>query len=665
LKRRRRLKALPAALALLALAAGTTPARAVDLEGGRSVRHLRIEGNEAFSDGRLKSLLRTRGRSLTHFWRSHPYRPDFIRFDQATLLQYYRRWGYMDARSDSVSVDPVSKGSQDVDVTFHLVEGPRAVVDAVELIGVDSTAAAEIRKKLTLRKGDFFDAVKLESDRQRIEDRYANLGYAAVSVRDSLEIDSARVRILHRVRPGLRARVGTVTVEGNRETRQDFVVRELLLHRGDWLARERLAASQQRIYDSGYYTDVQFERGPIDSTTHVAALFVTVRERKLAWVDLGLGYGTLDKLRITTEWGNRNLFHTGMRFSISGKTGVHFRSHPLRAILGDKRADISLSQPWFLHTRTRATLGAYAEQTTPLRPGDLPKYRAAGGTFTLQRDLWRHTRGAVSLENRYVISDSSSADSALVALGAISSKERYTTNRVTTVLERDSRTDIFDPKGGSDVLASVEVAGGALQGNTQLVKTTTQGSVYLHVRGRATLAMRVRAGYVWPFGRESGTSGGGVQGLDFIPLVDRFRTGGATTVRGYFENDLGTRTYTVEAAPDSFVTVTSTRGGEVLLLGSVELRFPVGWIVSGALFLDAGNVWDKASDLTLRRVFSPLAPGAGYQDMRYSFGGGLRFKSPVGPIRVDYGYKLRSTREDQRDLNPRRGAFHFSLGQAF
>lgn len=656
MKRRRLAEALPTALVLLALTAAPPPARGVALEGGRSVRHLEIEGNRDFSDKTLKSLLRTRGRSRTRFWRSHPYRSDFIRFDQATLVQFYRRRGYFEARAESVSVVPVPKSETAVDVTFLVYEGPRAVVDTVMFEGVDSMAEAEIRKKLALHSGEPFDAVKLESDRLQVEKRYADLGYAAISVRDSLEVDSTRVGIRYLVDTGLRAKVGAVSVEGNRETREDFVTRELLLHRDDWLSRDKLASSQQRIYDSGYYTDVQFERGPIDSVTSRADLFVTVRERKLSWVDVGVGYGTLDQLRLTSEWGNRNLFHTGMRFSVSGKTGVRFRSHPLRAILGDKRGDVALSQPWFFHTRTQATLGGYAEQTTNPDLGALPPYRAVGGTFTLRRDLWRHTHAAVSLENRYVFSDTASRDTTLIRIGAIAAKERYTTNRVTTTLERDTRTDIFNPKGGTDLLASVQVAGGALQGNSQFVKTTALGSVYFPLEGKAILAIRFQSGYIWPFGEEA--SGPGIQGLDFIPLVDRFRTGGATTVRGYFENDLGSRKLEED-------DVRRRRGGEVFLLGSIEYRFPLAWIVGAALFLDAGNVWDKPSDLTARRVWSPLAPGAGYQDMRYSVGGGLRFNSPVGPIRFDYGYKLRSTREDQPDLNPRRGAFHFSLGQAF
>ncbi|HEY7727971.1 MAG TPA: POTRA domain-containing protein, partial [Candidatus Eisenbacteria bacterium] len=605
MRRRRLPRVLSTALALLALATGHEETRAVELEGGRSVRRIEIEGNEAFSDRALRSLLRTRGRSFLHFWRSHPYRPDFIRFDQATLVQFYRRRGYLAVRLDSVSVRPLRGSLRNVDVAFHLYEGPRAIVVSVAFEGVDSLAWEELRRNLVLREGDPFDAVKLESDRQRVENRYANLGYAAVSVRDSLDVDSTRVGIRYLVRGGPRAVVGAVRVEGNRDTRTGFVKRELLLKPGDWLSRDRLATSQQHIYDSGYYTDVQFERGPIDSASHRADLFVSVRERKLAWVDLGLGYGTLDQLRVTSGWGDRNLFHTGMRLSITGKTGVHFRTHPLRAILHDKRGDVALSQPWFLRTRTLATLGGYAEETTPVTLGDLPPYRAVGGTFTLRRDLWRHTRGSLSLENRYVISDTASSDTALIAIGAISAKQRYTTNRVTSTLERDTRSDIFDPKAGSDLLGSIEVAGGALQGNSQFVKTNALGSVYLPARGAATLAVRARAGYIWPFGQREGP---GIQGLDLIPVVERFRTGGATTVRGYFESDLGSRK--LKPKPDE------VRGGEVLLLGSVELRFPLAWIVSGALFLDAGNVWDKPSDLTLRRVCSPLAPGAGYQDMR-------------------------------------------------
>ena len=106
-------------------------------------------------------------------------------------------------------------------------------------------------------------------------------------------------------------------------------------------------------------------------------------------------------------------------------------------------------------------------------------------------------------------------------------------------------------------------------------------------------------------------------------------------------------------------------GGEVLLLGSAEARFPLFWIVGGAVFLDAGNVWERPRDVTLRRVFTVLGRGAGYSDMRYSVGAGIRIGTPVGPVRFDYGWKLRHAKPEEHDLSSTRGTFHFSLGQAF
>jgi len=133
------------------------------------------------------------------------------------------------------------------------------------------------------------------------------------------------------------------------------------------------------------------------------------------------------------------------------------------------------------------------------------------------------------------------------------------------------------------------------------------------------------------------------------------------TAMGYFENEIGSRFLYV----DSLGQHREIRGGEVLLLGTIEARFPLFWILGGAVFTDAGNVWDRTQNVTLRRVFTVTGPGAGYSDMRYSAGAGIRIRTPVGPVRFDYGWKLRRAKTEERDLSSSRGAFHFSLGQAF
>jgi outer membrane protein insertion porin family len=641
-------------------AAGQRPPS--ELEQTRQVRRLEIHGNRAFSSRRLRGFLRTRGESFWHPWRHTPYRSDFLRFDRSTLQSFYRRRGYLSALVDSVRTDPVKGKDAKVDVDFFITEGPLSRLTGLGLIGTAPLAEVEVRKALKQKPGDPADITRMELDRQAVEDHYANLGYASVQVTDSVEVDSTRVRVVYRVVPGVVAVLGRVGVEGQHVTSRHVVTREVTVHTGDILSRKKLADSQQRIYDTGLYSDVVFERGDIDSVTHATDLHLTVRERKMAWVDAGLGYGTLDQLRLTSEWGHRNIGREGIRFTVTGRTGVVMR--PLLPAsrwnnwkLGNRRVDASLSQPWTLGLRMQSALTGYAEQVVRTHTTTDPQallqnpLKAYGAALSFRRDLSLFTHGTVSFEHRHVISDSSQLP---LALGVES--RSYTTRRVGLSVDRDTRVDPFDPKGGSDLIGNTAVAGGVLKGSARFLKFSGSASKYIPLRRRLVLAMRVQSGYVNPFGHY-GARSDTLHELDLIPLEDRFVTGGASSVRGYFENEIGFRKIT----PDS----SGLRGGEVLFQGTVEARFPLIWILSGAAFVDAGNVWERPEDITLRRVFTVTGPGAGYSDMRWSVGGGIRIGTPVGPVRFDYGWKLRRAKPSEPDLSSPRGTFHFSLGQAF
>jgi len=641
-------------------AAFSSAQKPLEFEKTREVHRVEIRGNRAFSTRKLRGFLRTRGESFWRPWRHSPYRSDFLRFDGAALQSYYRRRGYLSAEVDSIQTQPVPGSDTKVDVSFYLTEGPLSRLSGVAIEGTAPLPEPEVRKVLKQKSGDPVDIAKMELDRLAIEDHYADLGYAAVLVRDSLEVDSARVNVVYRIEPGVVALMGKVEVEGQRKTRGRVVTRELTVHSGDVLSRKKLADSQQRIYDTGLYSDVVFERGDIDSVTHVADLHLTVRERKMAWVDAGLGYGTLDQLRLTSEWGHRNIGREGIRFIATGRMGVIVK--PILPVsewkqwkLGNRRLDVSVSQPWILGTRTQTTLGGYAEQVVQTQTGDrrfleIP-LKAYGAALAFRRDLSLVTRGTLSFEHRHVISDSAS-----LPLAAGVASKSYTTRRVGLSVERDTRVDPFDPKGGSDLIGNMAVAGGVLSGSARFTKFSGSVTTYRPIRHRYTLALRFQGGYVNPFGHY-GARSDTLHELDLIPLEDRFETGGASSVRGYFENEIGYRRVTPDSA--------ALRGGEVLLLASVEARFPLFWILRGAVFMDAGNVWERPQDITLQRLFTVVGPGAGYSDMRYSVGGGIRIGTPVGPIRFDYGWKLRRSKPEERDLSATRGTFHFSLGQAF
>ena len=136
-------------------------------------------------------------------------------------------------------------------------------------------------------------------------------------------------------------------------------------------------------------------------------------------------------------------------------------------------------------------------------------------------------------------------------------------------------------------------------------------------------------------------------------------------MRGYFENELGTREVSVTDTAGVVSIVRDARGGQVVVLVSAELRFSLPWIFAGAVFFDGGNVWERPEDMKMKKILS-FAGGAGYNDMRYSAGLGLRIGTPVGPIRADYGWKIRSDRSPQEpDLSSPQGEFHFSLGHPY
>lgn len=645
-----------AALSIGAALAIVPPASAqvLPLDVDRHVGKVEIHGNEHYGSRTLKGLLRTRGGSFWRPWRENPYRPDFVRFDRATLQDFYRRHGYLEAAVDSVSVLAAGSGSK-VDVHFYLTEGPRARVGTVRFEGAGPIPEENLRKALVLKEGDPFEVPREDLSRQAVENQYAEQGYVGAAVRDSLEIEGARVGIVFRIQAGSQAVLDSVEVEGTHVTRPLFVTREVTLREGEIVARSKLLQSQQRIYDSGFYSDVQFDRTPIDSVTHATDLIVSVRERKMGWIDAGIGYGTVDQLRLTSQLGQRNLWRDGVRLVATGRLGFKVLRNPLRGRLGDRRLDVGLSRPWIFAIRMNTAIGVYAENIAK-KSGQYPiPFRAYGATASLGYDIFRHTRALLSLENQYVVSDSS-AQQTLIGQG----RERYTTNRFVVTADRDTRQNVFDPHAGSDLLGTAEFVGGVFQGNAEFFKFTGTASRYVPLGPRATLALRFRAGGIIPQGAGPSQSAvAGLTPLNLIPVIDRYETGGATTVRGYRENDIGSRAH---AEGDTLVY--SWLGGRTLLLANAEFRFKIAWIVGGALFADGGNVWANPGDMKLRNILS-LSNGAGYNDMRYSVGAGLRFGTPIGPVRLDYGWKLRIARADQPDPTNDPGEFHFSVGQAY
>ncbi len=649
---------------LLALAAPGAARAQGDLDLERSVRRVEIHGNAAFGGGTLKKLLRTHARGGFPFYRKRPLRLDYIRFDRLTLQDYYRRHGFLSARVDSVPIRYNQKGDE-AEVHFYLTEGPRARVEAVRFHGTGPIPESRLRRVLELREGDPLDIPKQDLSREAVHNEYAEQGYVAAVVRDSLEVEDTRVRIVYRIEPGPAVVLDTVRVDGTASTKPKFVSREVTIKHGELMRRSKLLRSQQRIYDTGFYSDVRFDRSGIDSARSAADLLVDVRERKMGWIDLGVGYGTVDQLRLTSQVGQRNLWRDGVRIVATGLLGVRVRRaanldrsfpylelHPKAMHLGDSRIDVALTRPWNFGVRVAATAGVYAEHILPTVSGEneFRPYRAYGGSGALAFDFSPFTHSRLSFEHRNVVSDTTGLFS--------TSGESYTINRLVGSLERDTRDNPFDPRRGSDIVGVSSYNGGALSGTAQFLKHVGTVTAFLPVDRVTTAAFRFRAGLINPQAGERSVPGSSGSAINLVPPEERFYVGGASSIRGYGENELGTR-FQSDVLPPLRI------GGRALLLVNAELRRRLLGPFGMEAFFDGGNVWERPADIHPRNILS-FADRAGYNDMRYTVGLGIRFDTPIGPIRLDYGRKLRLARSDQRDpTSGLHGRTHFSVGQAF
>jgi outer membrane protein insertion porin family len=601
----------------------------VDVFKPAYVSKIEIEGNRVLSDAKIKKVMKTKERSILRPFRKSAFRKDFLQADIESIVGLYKRHGYLKAKVDSQSVER-SRTGRAVSIFLGIYEGPRTMVADVRIEGASALPEQRLAKGLRLRKGVPFDPTSVENDKLKILEKYAEAGYIYATVSDNTVFEGNLANVYYIVREEIQVRVGSTAVEGNKATAERLVRREVTLKKDQVLRRSEVIKTEQRIYDSGLYSDVQISTVNADTILPVVDLMILVKERKLAWVGSGIGYGSSDQIRTFGEWGHRNLFGRGQRLftSVSFSFGRRLFEQG-KAVLDASRFDVGIVEPWLFGTRTAGEIVVYREYKREISFSQ----EFNGFTFTAKRDISSFTKAFLSYDNRWVHTTDPT-----------SIRKEYVTRSLYLSGVRDSRDDIFDPGRGSYEEASWKVSGGVLGGNYNFHKVSYSTSWYSALRG-VMLATRVKAGFAEPFGAGQGTTP-----LERIPFEERFRTGGSTSVRGYVEDDeLGPRDI------EGHVT-----GGRVLLLTNIETRFPLFWRLSGAIFLDGGNVWRNPSDIKLTS-FDPGRTSAEDSDYRYSFGGGIRFRTPVGPVRIDYGRKLRLSPYDGND----RGQFHFSLGQAF
>lgn len=599
------------------------------------IDEITFEGNRSLSDRELRDAMRLRQPSpLRPLSRPRFPGPDFLAGDLDEIVLRYREAGYPLAEIVEAIITYDTKGTE-VDIHVRLDEGPLVRLRTLRIDAPPPGREGELRDLVELGPGEVLAEAKLAAGRVALERFYVDRGFGLTRVLRETRLDGDRADVVFRIVPGPEVRVDSIYVEPMEQTRRDAVRRELTLGEGDLLTPKGLLESRRRLLDSGIFRSVRVVPEYSDSSAATVTLAVSAREKRRYWVGGGAGYSSADQLRILSEWGVRNLSGQGRRLSGTGDLYYSFDPDFREGGVSFQEGLVRLDyfEPRLFRTRNRASVGGYLRWIQE----ETFHERIFGYSLTALREISLTARASVALETRVVSTTEAGVE------------PRYTTRFLRFGLLEDRRDNPFDPGAGRYLQGQVEYAGGLLGGTNEFARTIASWRGYAANRAGVVLAGRVHAGFIEPI--SSGVDSNDSLRVARVPWEERFRLGGSNTIRGYGENEVGR----INADGEPI-------GGLLLFLGNVEVRFPLFWVVRGGLFLDAGNVWADPREFRVSRFTDGLEKET-YDPLAVFFGGGggLRFTTPVGPLRFDYGFKLGSGQAP----GEARGQLHVALGQAF
>jgi outer membrane protein insertion porin family len=650
--------ALPAAVAagiglvvcaLLAGGCGHAENSLLLIEKLPDVKSITFEGNDRFDDGTLKSLMVLREGSWWNPFKDHKYRKALLKSDLNAILTYYMRHGYLRVQ---ILDQQVRTSDDGVHILVRISEGEPVFTKEVVILGARALNPNRLREKLALKPDRPLDPFRLADDRRLILNTLAQQGYWQAAVRAEVQFFGDRALVFYVLDEGDPVSVRDVTVTGTKQVNPSLVRRDISVKTGKPLRLDDLSKSQVRLLQSGLFADAQWDTAGLDTLKDDVAVRFRVRERRLHWYETGVGVSSQQLIRVTAGWGARNFLGTGMRFAVNNRTDLD-PTNRVPTLLDETRTEAILNRSHLFGTQWEGQPSVFFDHDRGALQDTIPYRQSTVGAAASTRRRFGDLRNQVvlTLENRWVNND---ADPRARLIDPQFYRDTYQTRLLSGWVERDSRNAFFSPTRGTYQTALVQFAGGALGGNNSFLKQTAGTINFFTMPVTSwTLATRLRVGYIVPGSNDSTVSGRRIDTpVELIPNEDRYLLGGATTVRGYTQDELD------GAAGGS----SNAQGGLASLLVSVETRFPLFWRLSGVFFTDAGNVWQDRRFLTLDRLVphqdrTEVSP----YDLRYTYGLGVRFNTALGPIRVDYARKWNRP----VDYQGGKDGWHVALGHAF
>lgn len=621
-------------LALVALAA----AGCHEDQGSIEVVDLAFEGVSAVPASRLKKILATHESAVLPWGEKRYFSRARFDADLKRIEAFYADRGYPNARVVGTDIQ-LNAQQNKVRLTIRVSEGTPIRVEEVRLEGFESLPAShfeELRAQASIKAGQPRDRQLVQATRDLAASELKDHGhpYATVEAIETPGSQPDTVSLQFVATPGPIAYFGPIDISGNSSISDGAVRRHLSYKPGELFRVSRVQDSQRKLYGLEIFDFVNIEALGTEKRVSEIGTRVTVTEGKHRRTQFGIGYGSEERARVDAQWRHVNFFG-GARTALA-----HGRWSSL-----DRGVRLNLHQPYLFARNYSASLNGQSWFSNE----PAYKLRTIGGRATIERRVVRRdpltreyssTSIGLSLIHEYesfAISKEALEDlsfrTVLIALGLdpTTGEGSGTLDGVALDLQRSTTANLLDARSGYVASLHLEQAGHWLPGSFNYFEVRGEGRHYLTLFDRLVWANRVQFGSI-DGPREAG-----------VPFFKRYFLGGSSSLRGWGRFDV---------APLSGAGLPI--GGHSQLLVTSEVRAPVWRNLGAVLFLDAGNVWSRPWRFDLG-------------DMRYDVGPGLRYNTPIGPVRFDLGYQLTPIDGLLVDGKPerRRWRVHFSIGQAF
>jgi outer membrane protein assembly complex protein YaeT len=599
-------------------------------EGAVEVKSLTFSGVQAVTESRLRGALATRQSSRLPWGRKYYFDRGRFDADLKRIEAFYADRGFPDARVTAFDVK-LNDRQDEVEIAVSIAEGEPVVVTAIDFRGfvdIPPDRMEALREGIPVKVGQPRDRALIVTAHEMAVNELRDNGhpYARVGSNEQPGAAPKEVALVFEAAPGPLAYFGPIEISGNQTVSDRAILRKLNFRPGDLYRRRVVLDTQRQLYQMELFQFVNIETVNPEQETSEVPIRVTVAEGKHQRVNFGIGYGTEEHGRVDGEYHHVN-FLGGAR-----SAGILARYSSL-----DRGVRLDFNQPYVFTPHFSTGLeGQHWLTFTPAYQSTVTGARASLVHRSSARTSW--TVSFATEDSSSTISDEALNDPTLrddlIALGLdpTTGKQEGVSNGISLDFIHSTADNLLNARRGYQLAIHGESAGRFLPGSYNYYALSWDARHYIPLRESLIVANRVQVGNIDQAGDDPSN----------VPFSKKFFLGGASSIRGWGRFEI------------SPLSAGYPIGGNSMFAFSSELRVPIRGNLGGVLFVDGGNVWTSGWTVKL-------------DDLRYAAGSGLRYVTPVGPVRFDVGWQLNPIPGLLIDgeQESRHWRMHFSIGQAF